>query len=110
MVAAGINGVLALLAGGVLVIPGELGIGQIVTYTLAMVLPAAVTLWAIPRYFPWIVVAVAVLTIPFPFAEFGSPVAVWLSAMHVIAGVSAAVIAPRVLALLSARQTAGASS
>ena len=96
-VAAVINAVLALLAGDTLIVPGELGVVTVVTYTLAMIVPAWLVLWLVPRWFPFIVIAVAVLTLPFPYMEFSTPIAVWLSVMHIVAGVCAALIAPRVL-------------
>ena len=96
VVAAVLNSVLTLLAGDTLQIPGELGLAQVVTFTLVMVIPATLVLWRLPRWFPAIAVAFAVLTLPFPFMEFGTPVAWWLAAMHLISGACAAVIAPRV--------------
>ena len=105
VVAAVINAVLGLVAGDTLVVPGELGVGQIVTYTLVMAIPAALLLHLLPRWFAWIVIVVAVATWPFPFAEFGTPIAYWLSGMHLVAGVSAALIAPRVAAAIAQRST-----
>jgi Family of unknown function (DUF6069) len=96
VVAAVINAVIALLAGDALVVPGELSVATVVTYTLAMIPPAWVVLWLLPRWFPAIALAVAVLTLPFPFAEFGTPIGIWLAVMHLIAGVCAALVAPRV--------------
>lgn len=96
--AAAINASLALLAGDTLVVPGELGPAQIILFTVVMIVPAALVLWALPRWFPTIVLAVAVLTLPFPFMEFGTPIALWLGAMHLITGGCAAVLAPRIAA------------
>ena len=97
-VATAINAMLALLAGDTLVVPGELGVGTVVTYTLVMIIPAWLVLWLLPRRFAVIVLAVAVVTLPFPLLEFGVPIAVWLGVMHLVAGVCAALIAPRVRA------------
>jgi hypothetical protein len=93
-VAAAINAVLTLLAGDTLVVPGELGLAQVLTFTLSMIVPTAVVLLLLPRWFQAIVLAVAVLTLPFPWIEFGSPIALWLGAMHLITGACAAVLAP----------------
>ena len=108
-VAAIVNAILALIAGDVLVIPGELGLVQIVSFTLGAAIPAAVTLWLLPRYYPWIAIAVALLTIPFPLSEFGSPAGWWLAVMHVVTGVCAAVIAPRIAARTSSPRVADAT-
>jgi hypothetical protein len=90
------NALLALLAGDTLVIPGELSVVTVVIFTLVMIVPTALALWLLPRrWFVVLVVAVAVLTLPFPYQEFGTPVAIWLGAMHLIAGICAALIAPR---------------
>ena len=97
-VAAAINAALTLLAGDTLVVPGELGLAQVVGFTLAMIVPAALVLWVLPRWFPAIVLAVAVLTLPLPWMEFGSPIALWLGAMHLITGACAAMLAPRIAA------------
>lgn len=95
-VAAVLNALLALLAGDTLVIPGELSVVTVVTYTLVMIVPAALALWLLPvRWYVVVVMAVAVLTLPFPYLEFGTPIAVWLGVMHLIAGACAALIAPR---------------
>src|SRR5687768_15630190 len=88
-VAAAINALLTLLAGDTLKIPGELGLAQVLMFTLVMAIPGALVLWWLPRWFPLIAVAVAVLTLPFPFQEFGTPVAWWLGTMHLISGVCA---------------------
>jgi hypothetical protein len=98
VVAAIANAVLTLLAGDTLEVPGELGLGQVLTFTLVMIVPAAIVLWLLPRWFPAISIAVAVLTIVFPFMEFGTPIAWWLAAMHLLSGVCAAVLAPGVAA------------
>ena len=103
VVAAAINAALTAIAGDVLQIPGELGVAQVVMFTIVMAVPAAIVLWLVPRHFPWIVIAVAVLTLPFPFMEFDSAVARWLAAMHLVAGVTAALVAPRVAAGMHAR-------
>ena len=95
-VATVINALLTLLAGDTLVIPGELGVVTVVTYTLVMIVPAALVLWLLPvRWYVIVVLAVAVLTLPFPYQEFGTPIAIWLGGMHLIAGVCAALLAPR---------------
>lgn len=95
-VAAAVNALLALLAGDTLVVPGELSVVTVVLYTLVMIVPAALVLWLLPvRWYVMVVLAVAVLTLPFPYAEFGTPIAVWLGVMHLVAGVCAALIAPR---------------
>ena len=91
---------LTLIAGDTLVVPGELGMSQVLTFTLAMVVPATLVLWLLPRWFVPIVLAVAVLTLPFPWMEFGSPIAYWLGVMHLITGACAAVVAPKVAARL----------
>ena len=96
--AAVINAALTLLAGDTLVVEGELGLAQVLTFTLVMVLPVTVVLWRLPRWLPAIAIAVAVLTLPFPFMEFPSPIGWWLGAMHLITGVCAALVAPRVAA------------
>jgi hypothetical protein len=93
-VATVINAVLTLVAGDTLVVPGELGLAQVVIFTAVMVIPAALVLWWRPRWLPATAIAVAVLTLPFPVMEFGSPIAWWLGVMHLITGVCAAVIAP----------------
>lgn len=95
-IAAAVNVVLAVGVGDRLVIPGELSPGTIGLYTFAAFVPAAVTLWRVPRYFPWIAIAVALLTVPFPLQEFGPAAGTWLAGMHLIAGVAAAWVAPRV--------------
>lgn len=97
-VATVINAVLALIAGDTLVIPGELGVAQIVIFTVIMVIPTALVLWRLPRWLPAIAMAVAVLTLPFPFMEFGTPIGWWLGAMHLITGICAALLAPRLAA------------
>ena len=95
-VAAAVNALLAVLAGDTLNIPGELSVVTVVTYTLVMIVPAALALWLLPRrWYVIVVLAVAVLTLPFPYQEFGTPIAIWLGVMHLIAGVCAALIAPR---------------
>ena len=95
-VATVVNALLALLAGDTLVVPGELGVVTVVTYTLVMIVPAALALWLLPvRWFVIVVLAVAVVTLPFPYGEFGLPIAAWLGVMHLVAGVCAALIAPR---------------
>ena len=95
-VAAVLNALLTLLAGDTLVIPGELGVVTVVTYTLVMIVPAALALWLLPaRWYVIVVLAVAVVTLPFPYQEFGTPIAIWLGVMHLIAGLCAALIAPR---------------
>ena len=96
--ATGINAALTLLAGDTLVVEGELGLAQVVTYTLVMVIPVTLVLWWLPRWLPAIAIAVAVLTLPFPFMEFPPPIGWWLGAMHLITGVCAALVAPRVAA------------
>lgn len=106
--AAAVNAAVTAAAGDVLQIPGELGYAQVVTFTLVMAVPAAVVLWLVPRRFAWIALGVAVLTLPFPFVEFGTPVAFWLAAMHLIAGVVAALVAPRVAA--AGRRDAGVAA
>ena len=97
-VATAINAVLTVVAGDTLVVPGELGLTQVVIFTAVMVVPAALVLWRVPRWYPAVVAAVAVLTLPFPLQEFGTPVGWWLGAMHLVTGACAAVIAPRVAA------------
>ena len=97
-IAAVINTVLALLAGDTLVVPGELGPVTVALYTFAMIVPAWLLLWLVPRWFLAIVIAAAVLTVPFAFMEFGTPIAFWLAVMHLVAGVCAALIAPKIAA------------
>lgn len=96
--ATGINVALTLLAGDTLRVPGELGVPQVLIFTLVMVLPTTAALWLLPRWLGAAALAVAVLTLPFPFLEFGTPIAWWLGAMHLITGICAAVVAPRVAA------------
>jgi hypothetical protein len=91
-----VNAVVTLALGDTLVVPGELGLSQVLTYTAVMVVPTAIVLWRWPRWLPLVAMAVAVLTIPFPLMEFGAPVGWWLSAMHLITGACAALIAPRI--------------
>ena len=98
-VAAIVNGVITLLAGETLRIPGEMGLPQVLMFTVVMVVPTAVLLKLLPRWFAVIVMTVAVLTISFAWSEFGAPVVWWLGAMHLVTGACAAVIAPRVAGL-----------
>jgi hypothetical protein len=97
-VATVINAVLTLVAGDTLVVPGELGMAQVVIFTAVMVIPVALVLWWRPGWLPALALGFAVLTLPFPAMEFGSPIAWWLGAMHLITAICAAVIAPRIAA------------
>lgn len=101
--AALINTGLVLAGGDLLVIPGELGIAQVVIFTLVMIIPAAVVLWLMPRWFPLVAMLFAVATIPLAFSEFGSPIGWWLGAMHLVAGACAALLAPRIARSMTAR-------
>ena len=98
-----VNVALTAAGGDTLQIPGELGYSQVAMFTLVMVIPAAIVLWLAPRWFPWIALAVAVTTVPFPIVEFGGAAGRWLAAMHLAAGVIAAVVAPRVAATMARR-------
>lgn len=84
------------LAGAALVIPGEMSAAHVVGFTLGCAPFAAVAVVAVPRRFPLLALVVAVATAPFPIIEFGPAPGAWLAAMHVVAGVAAAVIVPRV--------------
>lgn len=104
VVAGLVNAGMALAGGETLTIPGELGVAQVVLFTLVMIVPAAIVLWLLPRWFPIIAVVVAVATAPFAFVEFGAPVAWWLATMHLVAGLCAALLAPRMAAAAAARR------
>ena len=92
-----INVVLTLLAGDTLRVAGELGVSQVLVFTLVMVIPTAVVLWLLPRWLSPVAFAVAVLTLPFPFLEFGTPIGWWLGAMHLVTATCAALVAPRIV-------------
>jgi hypothetical protein len=102
-VAAAANLVLLALAGPALRIPGEMSAAHVAGSTLAAIPLGAGALWAWPRRFATVAMAAAVLTIPFALLEFGGAAGAWLAAMHLVAGISAALLAPRVTARLAAR-------
>lgn len=95
-VAAAVNLVLLALAGETLAIPGEMSVLHVAGFTLAMTPFAAGALRLWPRYFPYVVVVAVALAAPFPVLEFGAAAGAWLNAMHVVAGVAAVVLGPRV--------------
>ena len=98
-----INAGITLGAGDTLVIPGELGLIQVVIFTLVMIIPATIVLWLLPRWFPIIALVAAVATTPFPYMEFTGSVPRWLAPMHLVAGICAALLAPRVAKALQRR-------
>ena len=90
-VAAMVNALIHVAGGARLEIPGELGLGQVVGFTLAPIPVVAVLLRLAGRWYPLAIVIGTAVTLPFPVAEFGSTVGAWLIAMHLVAGATALV-------------------
>lgn len=83
------NALLYLLGGDPLVIPGELTIWHVIGFTLAVIPVVALLLRLAGRWYPAAVLIGTIVTLPFPFAEFGARIGVWLAAMHLVAGAAA---------------------
>ena len=93
------NAGLYLAAGGAfdaLTAAGEISLLQVVGFTLASLPVAVLALRVVPRAFRILALVVGVGTAVVPYLEFGTPAAPWLAAMHVLTGLVAADLAPRI--------------